>query len=205
LFYAYGPINYLRAKYVFLQTTPQVHIKVRPFRSFVSDIHFVNAELGLDDGNDRDAHDNLTRSKELVDNRDAYIKALSKEAYRSMLMMNILDIQKDLCDSISISPHIISLLYPKRQSGISLPKTYRNWATILLDFPIRIHLSGIPLKNGAETDYKKGCRSQIKQQVRLYLRGHPIFYEFQSPILISVFCMPPRSRKEHYKDIDNNA
>lgn len=194
-------IKYLRAKYVFLGVEPQTHIKIRPFSSFVSDINFIDMEKGLKQELGENNNINAwLEYKELIKNREMYIHRLSKKAYNSMLKMKMLDVQKEICDLMSITPEIISLIYPKRSKYAQKFKdTYEDWASMLLDMPIRIHLPGIPLNKSKEEEYIK----DIKEQMRQYLEHNPIFEELQSPILITAFYMAPRKKKKKYKDIDN--
>ncbi|MBA7490101.1 hypothetical protein ES702_00635 [subsurface metagenome] len=197
-------IKYLRAKYVFLKGKSQTYIKIRPFNSFISDIHFVDTELGLNYHAGKNTSDNWSEYRELIDKKEEYLKVLSKEAYDSMIKMKTLDLQKDICDGISITPEIIGLLYPKRgKYAKNFKEIYRNWASMLLDVPIRIHLPGIPLSEDEEEDYKAKYREVLKKQMRKYLANHPIFNKFQAPILITAFYMPPKRKKKDYKDIDN--
>ena len=97
-------IKYLRAKYVFLKGKSQTYIKIRPFNSFISDIHFVDTELGLNYHAGKNTSDNWSEYRELIDKKEEYLKVLSKEAYDSMIKMKNLDLQKDICDGISITP-----------------------------------------------------------------------------------------------------
>jgi hypothetical protein len=198
-------IKYLRAKYIFLEGESQIHVKIRPFSSFISDIHFVHTELGLGHQTDTSATNNWDDYNHFIDNREAHLKILSKEAYDSMLNSKTLDVQKEICDSMSITPHIIGLLYPKQSKYVNAFKhTYRNWAAMLLDVPIRIYLPGIPFKEAAEEEaYKTKYREDIKKLMRQYLVDHPIFNKFQYPLLVTAFYMPPRKKKKYYKDIDN--
>jgi hypothetical protein len=198
-------IKYLRAKYVFLDVTSQIHLKIRPFSSFTSDINFVGEEIGVKyRENSNISNDNWNEYKELINNKDKIIKMLSEEAYNAMLKLKILDLQKELCNLMSITPEIISLIYPKKSKYINKIKDiYKSWASMNLDTPIIIHLPGIPLKNGEEKDYKNRYKENIKKQMVQYLERNPIFDKFQSPILISTFYLPPKKKKKNYKDIDN--
>ena len=197
-------IKYLRAKYVFIEDKSYFVIKMRPFSSFISDIHFVETELDLDYESESTARDNWEDYSDFIHNKKAYLKILSKAAYESMLNLKLLDVQKDSCDLMNITPPIIRLLYPKRSRGSKhFRDVYRTWASSLLGAPIRIHLPGIPLNEKRERDYKTKYVEEIKKQMRQYLATHPIFNKFQSPILITVFYMPPRKKKRDYKDIDN--
>lgn len=197
-------IKYLRAKYVFLKGKSKTYIKIRPFNSFISDIHFVDTELGLNYHAGKNTSDNWSEYRELIDKKEEYLKVLSKEAYDSMIKMKTLDLQKDICDGISITPEIIGLLYPRQgKYAKNFKEIYRNWASMLLDVPIRIHLPGIPLSEDEEEDYKPKYREVLKKQMRKYLANHPIFNKFQAPILITAFYMPPKRKKKDYKDIDN--
>ena len=198
-------IKYLRVEYVFIKGKSHIHIKIRPFSSFISDIHFVDTEIGLNYKTDINTNNNSwAEYKDLIDNKEKYIKILSEEAYGSMLKIKTLDIQKEICDGMSITPEIIQLLYPKQSNYVNNFKDiYRDWASILLNVPIRIHLPGIPLNEDEGNDYKAKYREKIKKNMRQYLAKHSIFDKLQSPILISVFYMPPRKKKKDYKDIDN--
>jgi hypothetical protein len=197
-------IKYLRAKYVFLEGKPQVLVKIRPFSSFISDIHFVHTELGLKHQSEPNANSNWNDYNDFLDNREMYLKILSEEAYDSMVKLKTLDVQKEICDAMSITPHVVGLLYPKQSKYVNdFKQTYRNWASMLLDVPIRIHLPGIPLKKAEEEDYKTKYKEDIKSRMRQYLATHPIFKQLQSPILVTAFYMPPRKKKKDYKDIDN--
>lgn len=197
-------IKYLRAKYVFLEGKSQIHIKIRPFSSFISDIHFVTTELGLNDYAETSSNGSCEEYKDLIDNEEAYLKILSKAAYASMLKSKTIDVQKETCDAMSINPHIIGLLYPRHSKYVNkFRQTYRNWASMLLDVPIRIHLPGIPLNEGDEENYKTKYKEEIRKRMKQYLATHSIFNKFQSPILITAFYMPPRKKKKDYKDIDN--
>ncbi len=197
-------VKYLRAKYVFSKGKSQTHIRIRPFNSFISDIHFVRTELGLNYSPGKDTSDNWSEYRELIDKKEEYLEVLSEKAYDSMIKMKTLDLQKDICDGISITPEIIGLLYPRRgKYAKNFEGVYRNWASMLLDVPIRIHLPGIPLSEDEEEDYKAKYREVLKKHMRKYLVNHPIFSKFQAPILITAFYMPPKKRKKDYKDIDN--
>jgi hypothetical protein len=199
-------IKYLRAKYVFLEGEPSIHVKIKPFSSFISDIHFVQTELNLQYYTESSPRSNWKEYKGLIENKESYLKYLSNAAYDNMVIMKTLDVQKEICDSMSITPHLIGLLYPKRSKyikALGLEETYRDWASMLLDVPIRIHLPGIPLKEGKDRKYKTKYKADIRKQMKKYLADHKIFNKFQSPILITAFYMPPRKRKKDYKDIDN--
>jgi hypothetical protein len=197
-------IKYVRAKYVFIKGKSQTHIKIRPFNSFISDIHFVDTELGLKYHAKKNTSDNWSEYRDLIDKKENYLKVLCKEAYDSMIKMKTLDLQKEICDGISITPEIIGLLYPKQSKyAKNFKEIYKNWASMLLDVPIIIHLPGIPLSEDEEENYKAKYRELLKKQMRQYLANHPIFKKFQAPVIITAFYMPPKRKKKDYKDIDN--
>jgi len=197
-------IKYLRLKYVFLPGKSKTHIKIRPFNSFISDLHFVGTEIGLNFHSAMYNNDNWPEYRDLIDNKEKYLKILSKEGYESMVKMKTLDLQKDICDEIGITPEIIRLIYPRKDKYVNnLKEIYRKWASMLLDMPIRIHLPGIPLNEDGEANYKANYKEELKKQMRKYLENHTIFNELQAPILVSAFYMPPQKKKKDYKDIDN--
>ncbi len=201
-------IKYLRAKYVFIPGNSEVHIKIRPFSSFLSDIRFVDSEIGLNYKAENNLSNNLREKyqeyQEYIDNKDKYVKFLSDEAYESMLKLNILDIQKEIADSISISPEIVQLIYPKNKKYLKeINEIYIEWANILMKMPIRIQLPGIPVNEQKDKSYKSVYKNNLINQMKRYLEKNKIFKKLQSPILVSVFYMPPKTKKKDYKDIDN--
>jgi|GEM_PF-1753416 Holliday junction resolvase RusA-like endonuclease len=197
-------IKYLKVKYNFIDGTSSIHINIKPFSSFISDIHFVAKELNSMYKMQHKDVDCVDEYLNLIKNKERIINRISQEAYESLLKMTTLDAQKEICDRMSITHEMINQIYPhKLRYFHKFADIYRNWSSILLDTPIRIHLPGIPLKNGAEDDYKGEYRDNIKQQMRQFLAKHPIFNQIQSPIVITTFYMPPKKKKRNYKDIDN--
>ena len=199
-------IKYLRAKYVFLKREPRIHVKIRLFSSLISDINFVHDELNSKYCKEPSTRNYWEEYEELIRNKEKYLKSLSKEAYDRMVMLITLDVQKEICDAISIDPHLIGLVYPKRSKymkKLGIEQTFREWASMLLKVPIRIHLPGIPLKEGEDENYKRKYKADITKLMQKYLDDHPIFKEIQSPILISTFYVPPKRGKNFRKDLDN--
>lgn len=197
-------IKYIRSEYKFLNTKPKIYIKVRPLKSFISDIHFVNTELESKYQEELNTKNQTIEYRGLIDDEEGFRKFLTKEAYESLIKMNKLDTQKNLSERISITPNIISLIYPKNNKiPKNIKKIYRDWSAMLLDMPNRIHLPGIPLKENGEKAYKKKYKEELKKRMRKYLENNPIFNNLQSPIIITAFYMPPKIKKKNYKDLDN--
>lgn len=200
-FYDDNLIRYINTKYIFTPINPSIMIRIRPFKSFLSDIRFVIREIGLNNY-DQDYHfkNSWDDYNDLINNRSTYIKNLSEKSYNSLLMHTILDIQKDITSRISINPYIINLIYPNTsEHSLDLEVIYHSWAKELIKNPIRIELPELPTMNNTSKPYKK----LIKEQLIKYLKKQRIFKELFSPVITSVFYMPPKNRKSSYKDIDN--
>jgi len=195
-------VKYLSVKYIFLSSKSSVVIHIRPFSSFISDIHFVDAEIK----ENRDKHDaddfNSVKEhyKHLIEEEEKYVKVFSKEVYSTMLDFAVLDMQKSLASVMAISPFIIGLIYPKKGRGTkTFKKVYKDWATYLIDFPIRIKLPEIPTQKDTSAKYI----ADIKRQLSSYIEKRFIFRNLKAPVAATVFYSPPVGKKGFYKDVDN--
>lgn len=185
-------IKYLSAKYKFLPGESSVIIKIRPFSSFISDLHFIDNEIKDDDNNNEDSFLSIKeRHSRLLNDKDKMIKMFSKDAYDSMLDMSIVDMQKSITSSMSINTNIIRLIYPKNNKYTKqVNAIYKKWANRIIKFPIRIQLPEIPTDNDTSKLYK----AKIKEQLNKCLEERSIFKPLKSPTVVSVFYSPPQKR-----------
>lgn len=197
-------IKFLSAKYVFIDGPSTILIKVWPFSSFVSDINFIDSEIGFEE-NERENYTELVRRyNKFVAEKEQYLKVTSPEAYASMLKLMLHDLQKSFTNTISLTPKVITFIYPKRTRFASLFKgTTQQWAEMLIKVPVRLQLPGIPLDDKSDEEYKITYKASIKTQIEAYLDRYNVLQDLQSPIIVSVFYCPPSKMKSHYKDIDN--
>jgi hypothetical protein len=193
-------IKYLSVRYVFLPGKSHTIILIRPFTSFISNLHFISAEIN-DDESDKDDFLSIKKHYEdLIKNKQKYTKAFSKEAYESMVDLAMLDVQKSLTSNMAITPFILRLIYPKKGTKPAFVKdTYKEWADMLMAFPIRIRLPEIPTQENSSKAYK----AEIKKQLALYLEKNPIFNILKAPTIATVFYSPPLGKKGFFKDVDN--
>jgi hypothetical protein len=197
-------VKYLRAKYVFIPGDSSIRIELRPFTSFLSDVRFVNSEVGFKE-RDNDLAENWRKLGDYIDNKDKYLKLLSDDGYEAMKNLAIFDMQKGIADGISITPHMLGLIYPKTMKSIK--RTYADWVKMLIEMPIFMKLPGIPVR-GEEDDkehreIKRLYKKALKAMMLKYLKKNPIFGRLLSPVLVSTLYMPPKSKKRDYKDVDN--
>ncbi len=201
-------IKYLYVKYVLLDREPFVHIKIRPFSSFISDLHFIDNHLSdykkeLDSFNND--YDNDDSYNEFSQNRESYLKFLSKEAFDSLLKMSLGTQQRNFGNLISINPLLIQTLYPKKDRYTKYFKDIdQNWAELLMTSSIRLKLPGIPIGlNGSDTtkEQKNAYKESIKKSLYQYRENISIIKNLQSPIIVSVIYRP--AKKSLKKDIDN--
>jgi len=193
-------IKYLSVRYIFLSGKSQTFIHIRPFSSFISDLHFINTEIEEDESDNDDFISIEERYEDLIKNKKEWIKSLSEETYKSMLDFATLDMQKSMSSIMAISPFIIRLIYPKKGTNpASIKDTYAEWADSFINFPIRIKLPEIPTQNNTSKAYK----TYIENQLSSYVNKWPIFKNLKAPAIATVFYSPPAGEKGFYKDIDN--
>jgi len=193
-------IKYLSVRYIFLPGRSQTFIHIRPFSSFISDLHFIDREIEEDETEKDDFISIQERYEDLLKNKSNYTKLLSEKAYESMLDLATLDMQKSLSSSMAISPFIIRLIYPKKGTKpASIKDTYKEWADSLINFPIRMKLPEIPTKKNTSKAYIEDARCQLAS----YLNDRPIFEELKAPAIATVFYSPPVGKKGFYVDVDN--
>jgi hypothetical protein len=193
-------IKYLSAKYIFLPGKSSVIIKIIPFNSFISDLHFIDTEIEKDESDEEDFMSIKNRYEELILNKKKYINSISLKAYEVMLDWTILDMQKRLTSNMEISPFITMLIYPKKRTTPGFIKdTYKEWADSFINFPIRIKIPEIPTENNTSQIYKE----KIKKQLSSYIEARPIFKTLKAPVVVTVFYSPPVKKKGFYKDVDN--
>lgn len=196
-------IKYLSVRYIFLPGKAQVIAHIRPFRSFISDLHFISNE-DIDNDEDSTSRDDFQsireRYEDLIESKEKYLSIFSKDAYESMLDLATWDMQKSLTANMKISPFLIRLIYPSKGIKPAVIKAaYKEWATMLMDFPIRIKLPEIPTQKNTSKTYK----SDIKKQLSSYADERPIFKNLKAPAIATVFYSPPVRNKRFYKDVDN--
>jgi hypothetical protein len=193
-------IKYLSVRYIFLPGKSQTFIHIRPFGSFIGDLHFIDSEIVEDESEKDDFISIQERYEDLIKNKEKYTKLLSKKAYESMLDLATLDMQKSLSYSMAISPFMIRLIYPKKGTKPAFIKdTYRDWADSLINFPIRMKLPEIPTQKNTSKAYIEDAKSQLSS----YLNERPIFKELKAPAIATVFYSPPVGKKGFYIDVDN--
>ena len=197
-------IKFLSAKYVFIDGPSTILVKVWPFSSFISDINFIDSEIGFEE-NDYENYAELVRQyNDYFDQKEHYLKIMSSEAYDCMLKLSLHDLQKSFTQTISLTPRVITFIYPKRTRFASLfEDTTRQWAEMLIKVPVRLQLPGIPIDDKTDEEYKTSYKASIKTQMEAYLDRYKVLQDLQSPIIVSVFYCPPTKLKSHYKDIDN--
>jgi len=193
-------IKYLSVRYIFLPGKSHTIIRIRPFSSFISDLHFIDTEIDEDES-DKDGFISIKEHYEdLIENKEKHMKVLSKEAYESMMDLATLDMQKSLTSNMAISPFIVKLIYPKKGTKPAFIKnTYKEWANSLMDFPIRIKLPELPTQKNTSKAYK----ADVKKQLSSYVNERPIFKNLKAPAIATVFYSPPAGKKRFYKDLDN--
>jgi hypothetical protein len=193
-------IKYLSVRYIFLPGKSQTVIHIRPFSSFISDLHFIDREIEEDESDKDDFISISERYEDLIKNKEKYIKLLSKKAYESMLDLSTLDMQKSLSSNMAISPFIIRLIYSKKGTKPAFIKdTYKEWADSLINFPIRIKLPELPTEKNTSKAYKADAKSQLSS----YVNKRPLFKNLKAPAIATVLYSPPAGKKGFYKDVDN--
>lgn len=193
-------VKYLSVRYMFLPKESSVFVRIRPFSSFISDLHFIDTEIKTDESDNEDFMSIKNHYEELILNKKQYIKSFSLKAYEAMLDLATLDMQKSLTSNMGISPFVTKLIYPKKGTKPDFIKdTYREWAKQLINFPIRIKLPEIPTEKNTSQKYKV----EIKSQLSSYLEERTIFKTLKAPVVVTVFYSPPVKKKGFYKDIDN--
>jgi len=94
----------------------------------------------------------------------------------------------------------LRLIYPKKGTKPAFVKDlYKEWAYMLMDFPIRIKLPEIPTQKNSSKAYK----AEIRKQLSLYLDKNSIFNILKAPTIATVFYSPPLGKKGFFKDVDN--
>ena len=193
-------IKYLSVRYIFLPGKPHTIVRIRPFSSFISNLHFIFSEMHDEEPDKDDFPSIKVHYDELIENKDKYISLLSIEAYKSMIDLGELDLQKSLTSNMAITAFILRLIYPqKRAKTIPIKDVYKEWAEMLIGFPIRIRLPEIPTQKNSSKAYKL----EIKKQLSLYLEKNPIFKILKAPTIATVFYSPPLGTKSFFKDLDN--
>ena len=128
-------IKYLSVRYVFLPGKSYTIILIRPFTSFISNLHFISTEINNDERYKDDFLSIKEHYDDLIKNRKKYTKAFSKEAYESMVDLATLDMQKSLTYNMAITPFILRLIYPKKGTKPAFVKDlYKEWAYMLMDW-----------------------------------------------------------------------
>lgn len=192
-------IKYLSVRYIFLPGKSQTVIRIRPFSSFISDLHFIDTEIEEDESDKDDFISIKEHYEDLIKNKEKYIKLLSKEAYESMLDLATIDMQKSLSSNMAISPFILRLIYPKKGTKSAFIKDiYKEWADSL-NFPIRIKLPELPTQKNTSKAYKADAKNQLSS----YVNKRPIFKNLKAPAIATVFYSPSAGKKGFYKDLDN--
>lgn len=193
-------IKYLSVRYIFLPGKSHTFIHIRPFSSFISDLHFIDSEIDEDE-TEKDNFISIQRHYEdLIKNKSKYVKLFSVKAYESMLDLATLDMQKSLSSIMAISPFIIRMIYPKKgTTPASIKDTYKEWADSLINFPIRVKLPEIPTQKNTSKAYIEDAKSQMAS----YLNKKPIFQDLKGPAIATVFYSPPIGKKGFYIDVDN--
>jgi hypothetical protein len=193
-------IKYLSVRYVFLPGKSHTVIRIRPFTSFTSNLHFIATEINGDESDKDDLMSIKKHYEDLVKNKAKYTKAFSREAYESMINLAILDVQKSLTSNMAITPFIVRLIYPKKGTKLAFVKdAYKKWADSLMAFPIRIRLPELPTQKNTSKAYK----AEVMKQLSLYLDKNPIFKNLKAPTIATVFYSPPVGKKGFFKDVDN--
>jgi len=193
-------IKYLSVRYIFLPGKSHTVIRIRPFSSFISNLHFIFAEINDDESDKDDFLSIKNHYEDLIKNKIKYAKAFTKEAYESMIDLAMLDVQKSLTSNMAITSFILRLIYPKKGTKPAFVKdTYKEWADMLMAFPIRIRLPEIPTLENTSKAYK----AEIAKQLSSYLEKNPIFKNLKAPTIATVFYSPPLGKKRFFKDVDN--
>lgn len=193
-------IKYLSVRYIFLPGKSRTIIRIRPFSSFISNLHFISTEINDEESDTDDFVSIKEHYDDLIRNKPNYIRAFSKEAYESMVDLAMLDVQKSLSSNMAITPFILRLIYPKKRTKPAFVKdTYKEWADMLMAFPIRIRLPEIPTQENSSKAYK----AEITKQLSTYLEKNPIFKNLKSHTIATVFYSPPLGKKGFFKDLDN--
>ncbi len=193
-------IKYLSVRYVFSLGKSSTVVCIRPFSSFISNLHFISTEINNDESDEDDFLSIKNHYEDLIKHKSKYTTAFSKEAYESMIDLAMLDVQKSLTSNMAITPFILRLIYPKKGTKLTFVKDiYKEWADMLMSFPIRIRLPEIPTEKNTSIAYKE----EIKEQLSAYLAKNPIFKILKTPTIATVFYSPPLGKKNFFKDVDN--
>jgi hypothetical protein len=193
-------IKYLGARYCFVDIEPVIHIYIRPFLSFISDIRFANKLIE----NEFEYDNGWEGYVELMNAKQGFIETLGEDGFENLRRMSLSRVQSEISKNTSISSLLIANLYPANDG---YKKYFGDMAIstrfLLLKQPLRIQLNGIPVKESKAIDYKKEFKEAIKLEIQRYREKHPVMNEMQSPLVISVFYQSPKTKQEDYKDLDN--
>lgn len=196
-------IRYLFVKYVFTEGESSSFVRVRPFSSFVSDVHFLGRKEDHDE--DFDFLDNKEDYGDLVRNKAAYVELFSERAYDAMHSMSLERMQRGFGRTISISPVFIRTCFPKRtQAAAELNSVYNDWTETLLSASIAVKLPGLPSGpngSGATVAQKKAFKEEVRERLAIYVKKYTILKRVQFPAIVSVIYRP--SKSDTAKDVDN--
>jgi len=214
-------ISYLSVRYHAGSEEKGIHAKFAPFRDFIANFKLAYDILSgdYDDyidlsefkreikelniySNDHYFSDPIEELRQYEDEKENYLKHLSKQAYNSMHLLKKMEAQEYLLDMSKLSINNLykifntSKLFQKNPRIREISKIPAEWVT---KSPIRLELPELPTKDGQKKQYREKIRKSMRNSLNHYELLEPLYI----PVIIEVIYKPPIDSAGFYKDLDN--
>ncbi len=153
----------------------------------------------------------LDNLRNLIKDKDKYLRVFSEGAYQAMVKMERMSIQESILSNMRLKVSDLYLLYQSStftqstKSNIS-PKSgdwICNVSSSLSEWvarsPIRIQLPSIPIREGDTNLFK----DKVKKSLKKFLKEHKIYEPLYVPVNLEVIYKPPLASHNFFKDLDN--
>ena len=221
-------IKYLSADYsIGMLDNARIYADFEPFSNFLQNLELANDIISgkyndyIDDYDiskkikeiegkkDEDEDDDYSEYKELIQNKKKYLKSLSEDAYKGLVTMSRMQVQKNFLQmgSLDISGlHYIFNSIGNIYSHANTPEidkytkeTSDYMANLLLKSPIKIQLPRIPVNKGEGNQFKE----EVREAMMEYREKYEILTPLMTPVGLEVIHKPPIASEGFHKDLDN--
>lgn len=152
-----------------------------------------------------DEHRNLLRNKE------SYIKNFGQTIYESLIKLDRKQLQENFLKKCRLGVRNLYTLYRAAGEVSKFENLFNSdmqeWSQNLtrdlvqwiVDSPVKIQLSRVPIKEGETQKFK----DQIKDSLKKYKERFPILNPLYIPVSLEVIYKPPPVSAGFFKDLDN--
>jgi hypothetical protein len=185
------------------ETTPNITIGARSMSSFLHDLavgSYAEREREEDPFRDDDAHDDMRRLRDLVDDEAAHRASMGDARYEAYSKFCRWNAQRSVLTQAGITPASLAMLYDVPKTGLATPFP-AMWNDMIETSGLRMHVGELPAKTGEADMFRRRVETSVADFKR---KWDWLLTPLIVPVALQLVVRPsPDTPKGVLHDLDN--